>query len=373
MTMKKLLFLLMVLALIVLTAPAAAAEDALGELQSDTQDAIGSLIGSDVTEALQAFGMDSLDPQAVFDVSIDNVTAFFSQSLSSTLRAVGTRFIPFFSALLLIVLVRVLTRDAAAGQGLRLVCVSAVVLFSTAQLEPLVNTVLSAMRIAAMFLHGYIPIYAGLLAFSGVPTSAAVYSGVVFSLSQAVAAFCDGGCVTMIGCYFSLLIAQAFFGDGSTARFVNGMNRALSVLMGLLASVFAATLGVRSALSASLDAASVKSVRFLISNLIPVVGSSISDAYAAVLGSVQLIRGSVAVVGILVLLILMVPPILETVLVYFLLLFSATAAQLLDCDDLAALLRGFGVGVRFLLLAAVLELFAVLIATGIMLSLKGGT
>lgn len=371
--MKRFRVLIAAVLLLFLTAPAAAAEeDALQQVQDDTAQALGALMNDDVSDTLHAFGLDLSDPQTVFDVSTENITAFFTQSLASTLRDVGTRFLPFVSLLLLIALVRVLIRDTSAAQGMRLLCVSAVAIFSVAQMEPLISTLLSAMRVATDFMHGYVPVYTGLLALSGAPTGAAVYSGVVFSLAQGVSAFCDGGCVTMVGCFFALLIANAFSQRMNLSRFVGGVNRALSIVMGLLASVFAAVLGVRSALSGSLDAVSVKSTRFLISSLIPVVGGSISDAYAAVLGSLQLIKGSVAVVGILVLLVLLVPPILETLLVYFLFLLAATAAELLDCADLAALIRGFGVGVRFLLLAAVLQLFAVLIATGIMLSLKGG-
>lgn len=370
--MKRLLLFIMIAATLLLGSFYCRAQETPDDVQTQSQQALFDLLDDETAQTLHAFAGDLFRPDKTFDVSTENITAFFAASLSETLKETGRLFFSLLALLLVFAAAQTLVAGTAAAGGVRVLCTCSVILLCVTRLQPVMNAVLSSMQVALTFMKGYVPIYTGILSLSGVPASATFYSSFVFAFAEILSAFCNHGCVTLLGCFFALLIAFSLSGTVSTARFVGGVNKALSVLLGFAATTFAAVLGVRGVLASSMDAASVKSVRFLLSSLIPVVGSAISDAYSAVLGSIHLIKGSVAVAGILVLLILLVPPLLQTVTLQFGFSLLAVAAELLDCADLAATLRGFGTGMRFLVLLSVFQLFVLLIATGVMLQVKGG-
>ena len=92
---------------------------------------------------------------------------------------------------------------------------------------------------------------------------------------------------------------------------------------------------------------------------------------SVIIGSINLIKGSVAIVGIFVILIINIPVLVET-LIYYL---SFTAMSYLS-DSFSGVrvgetLRGIACAVRILMLLCVFEMFILIISTGIMLSLKG--
>ena len=106
--------------------------------------------------------------------------------------------------------------------------------------------------------------------------------------------------------------------------------------------------------------------------MIPIVGSSISDAYSSFLGSINLIKGSVAVVGILVIIIINVPVIFETLIYYVSLNVLSYVADSVSAKRTGDILKCFSCGMRMLLLVCVFEMFILIISMGVLLSVKSG-
>ena len=102
------------------------------------------------------------------------------------------------------------------------------------------------------------------------------------------------------------------------------------------------------------------------------VGSSISDAYSSFLGSINLIKGSVAVIGILVIVIINIPIILETLAYYVSLNMLSFVAEAVNTKRAGDILRCFSCGMRILMLVSIFEMFILIISTGILLSVKNG-
>jgi stage III sporulation protein AE len=107
--------------------------------------------------------------------------------------------------------------------------------------------------------------------------------------------------------------------------------------------------------------------------MIPVVGSSISDAYSSLIGSINLIKGSVAFVGIIVIVIINLPIVLENLICYISFSMLSYMAESFITSRTADILRLFAGGIRILLLLCLFEMFVIIITVGVMLSVRGGT
>ncbi len=112
---------------------------------------------------------------------------------------------------------------------------------------------------------------------------------------------------------------------------------ALAFLMMLLLAMLASqtTLGARS------DSLMMRSAKFAAGNMIPVVGGSVSELLRTVSAGVGFLRGTVGVCGVLLVLFLLLPTLIELLLLRFVWQLCASLADLLGCDSEKKLLEEF--------------------------------
>ena len=114
-----------------------------------------------------------------------------------------------------------------------------------------------------------------------------------------------------------------------------------------------------------------KTARFLISGAVPVVGGAVSDAYATVKSSFDVIHGSVGTVGVIAMIIIMLPPVME-VLVFRIVMWVGTAiAELFSTEPLVKLMKGIDSGLA--VAQSVLVCYSVIfvLCTGILMKCLG--
>ena len=350
--------------------PVSAAQDGLGEAAKETGDALFSLLDEETAQTVSGFGADTFSPDRVFDVSWDAIRAFFSETLRDTLAGQGRAFALSLALLLLIACLKTLLRGDGADTAFDLLSLCAVTTQTAASLHTFVSAAAAALQTAGTFMQGFIPVYAGLLAFSGHAGAALSYQTLCFALAQGISAFASRLCVPLLGLFFCLAIAFSCSDSVRAPAFLGAVNRGAAILLGLFSGVFTGVLSIRQVLFRAVDSAALKGARFLVSSLIPVVGSAMSDAYSAVLCSIDLIKGSALVFAFLVLLAVHLPVVLTLLLGCLSCGALKTTADLLGEARLAVLYQSFETGIRLLLLLNVFECFLLLITTGLTLQLR---
>ena len=112
---------------------------------------------------------------------------------------------------------------------------------------------------------------------------------------------------------------------------------ALSFVMMLLLAMLAA----QNTLAARSDTLLMRSAKFAVGNMLPVVGGSVSELLRTVSTGVGYLRGTVGICGILLLLYLLLPTLVELLLLRATWQLSASLADLLGCDGQKKLLDEF--------------------------------
>ena len=350
--------------------PVCAAQDALQETADETGDALFSLLDDETAEIVSAFGADGFSPDRVFDVSWDAIRAFFSDTLRDVLQGQGRSFALSLALLLLIACLKSLLRGDGTDAAFDLLSLCAVTTQLAVSMHTFVSAAAAALQTAGTFMQGFIPVYAGLLAFSGHAGAALSYQTLCFALAQGISAFASRLCVPLLGLFFCLAIAFSCSETVRAPAFLSAVNKGAALLLGLFSGVFTGVLSIRQVLFRAADSAALKGARFLVSSLIPVVGSAMSDAYSAVLCSIDLIKGSAVVFAFLVLLAVHLPVVLTLLLSCLSCGALKTAASLFGEGKLSVLYQSFETGVRLLLLLNVFECFLLLITTGLTLQLR---
>ena len=110
-------------------------------------------------------------------------------------------------------------------------------------------------------------------------------------------------------------------------------------LLGLIMFLLSLALSAQSVLVGRVDSLSMRGVKYAVGNLLPVVGGAIAGTLGTVSAGVSLLRGVVGPSGILLILLLLLPTLVELLLLRATLSLAASAAEILSCDGEARLLR----------------------------------
>ncbi|MBO5269574.1 MAG: hypothetical protein J6B77_02230 [Clostridia bacterium] len=209
---------------------------------------------------------------------------------------------------------------------------------------------------------GMIPLSGVLYAMGGNVAGAATGS-MTMSVFLAICE-CVGGKLLFptVGACMALSTVPVF-APGLNVRSVSScIKKTFTFCLGFLMMLLSALLAMRSGLAAKADSVSARTVKYVASSLIPVVGGSIADSLRTVGASVEYLRTTLGIAGILLIVFLLLPVLMNVLLTRLALIFAASAAELLGCDGegrlLSELVSVYGYILAVAVMCAVMFVFA---------------
>ncbi|MBQ3136065.1 MAG: hypothetical protein IJB74_01150 [Clostridia bacterium] len=326
----------------------------------------------EITERLSDFGIASLDSESIFNVSLKSIFSYFKKGLSDYLDNCMSLFTKVLGIIISGGAVSLIVNEKKYKSILNSLLVPVVTLILVEEINLCISSALSLLKVNGNFMLTFVPVYAISIAVSGNPATAVTYNTLVMGLAQALSAVINYGFVDLIGCFFCLAIAFSVNDNINYTRFFGAINRFITFILGLISTTFASVLSVKGIFSAATDSVAAKSIRFAIGSLIPVIGSSISESYSTLVGSIGILKNSVAVLGLIAIVLINLPVITEIAIFNILLNVLSFISEILDCKEVSDLLHAFAGGVKIIGLLIIFEAFILIVSTALMLSLKGG-
>ncbi|MGN1443152.1 MAG: hypothetical protein ACI4XE_04805 [Acutalibacteraceae bacterium] len=347
---------------------ASAYNDFETDFSSETQDSLFSSIDDETEKILSQFGIN--DFSSAYDASFSDIVSYFSTNIKEKANDAVRCFFSLFIVTLLIAVIKAVVIDGESSDAFELLTIAVSSVISINFLYPVIQSIVSVLNVSGNFIKAYIPIFAGIIAASGKPASALTYNTLVLAMAEILSAVCSDYAIHIVGAFIAVSIGFSLGNSISADRISHLFNKATSLVFGFSAGTFASVLTLKGSLSAAVDSTSVKSIRYLISSMIPVVGSSISEAYSSILGSIGLIKGSAAIIGVVSILIINIPALAQGLLYYAAMNILSICGIALDCKKLSGFYGCLSCAMKFLLILTVFEIFLLVISTGLLLSFK---
>ena len=187
------------------------------------------------------------------------------------------------------------------------------------------------------FILALVPVFTGIMGFSGSPALALSWGGVVLAFAETVGAF-FAKYIPALGALGTAACAAA---NLNTQTDLSGLAKllakAVTTVMGLAAGVFAAVLSVKDAIAGAADTVAMKSAKLLVGQGIPIVGGAIADALNSVAAGLGLVRNTVGVFAVAALFLIDLVPVLRLLLWKLVFYFLSAAGALLGQPKAAAL------------------------------------
>ncbi len=212
----------------------------------------------------------------------------------------------------------------STSRGVCIACYSLIIAISVAMLAGIVSAAMDSINTIKAQVEIVTPILVTLTVLSGGGNSAAIYSP--------SALFISGGAVQIVtGIIFPATIAVIVINfisklspDISFSGAAKLIKNILKWIIGITLAVFSLFITVQSTAASLFDGIFFKATKYLVGNSVPVVGNFLSAGVDMVVAAGSLIRSSVGIVGIVLLIIEVGPPIV--MLIAFSIMLKTVAA-----------------------------------------------
>ena len=226
---------------------------------------------------------------------------------------------------------------------------------------------------ASAMMTVYLPVMTGILIFSGHAISSGGYYAAVITVSQVISRLSVTVFTPLLSVFLSLSVCASISSRVRLGGFIEIVSKGFKYGITFMMSVFTAVIGLNGVLSGAADSVANKAARFGLSSFIPLIGSSIAEAYGAIQNSVGILRSGAGVFIIIALLLSFAPLITQSILWSVTLWIARSIGEMLSVTSASSMISALSQFLSALraMLIAVMTVFV--IATSIMMSLGGHT
>lgn len=295
---------------------------------------------SDITdnlprEVLECLPGDIFDPSAATETGV----GFLARAGAKFLKAALDPALKSFSKLLgIVVAASVVNSLRAAVKSDSLIAVFdfisgiCVMLAMFVIVEKMFVLVKNYLLILSGVMDSFIPVMSAMSAAGGNLTAAAVSSGGLIIGLDLIEKLAANGLLPVLQLCFGIAMASGVGGGLKLAEISRLIRNGFSWALGLSAAVISAVMSFQTTIAARADSLSMRAVRFAASNAIPVAGGIAADAVRTVAGSLSLIKSTVGWAGVIIVLLITMPIMIQVILTRLGVAFAETTAGILGLE-----------------------------------------
>ena len=213
---------------------------------------------------------------------------------------------------------------------------------AAAAMYDILESSLTAIGAAANFMLVFIPVLTGISAALGHTLTAAAVNSAILGCTQLFSLLAANFLAPLCGAILGVSTAGAVHPQLKLEKLGELIKKFVMLGLTLVMTVFMGVLSLQTAVSAASDNAAIKAAKFMVSQGVPIIGGTISDAVNTLQSGLGILKSGVGVYGIIAAGVIIVP-VLASLLCYRIAAALAEAlAEMFGLKELTALLKSCG-------------------------------
>lgn len=284
-----------------------------------------------------------------FQQTLDLLTALLLSHLRSSLWRLTRLIAP---AMVWSILRRLTGKGGEAG---RVVCQLWVCIFLTQDLTEHIALCTGAVRRMSEGMQGLFPLLLTMMAAVGGSGGSALMQPAIVASASAMTSLIQQVTIPLATAA-AILTMLCHLGEGiRLQRLAAFTQQCATWTLGVCFTVFIGVLTTRAVTAAALDGVTLRTAKYAVSNLIPVVGGLFADTVDTLVGSGMLVQGALGVTGLILIASFAMAPLCQTLASAMLYRLAAALMQPVSDGPLASCIHDFG---RILMLLFIIQLCA---------------
>lgn len=311
--MKRFVIALFVFLLLPITALAVEEKDYEEYLSGYDLSAFSDELDSDTRAFLSELGFDDFDYNSISSLSLENVLNVLKMIALGKIKSPLEGMLSILVFILLSSLFQSLKSEYDGELGeVYSTCTSLIIsVVLIAEISPAITLCASSIKLAGSFIFAFIPIFCAIVAASGGITTSFATNSMLLMLSQGLSFISANIFMPLINCFLSIGICSSLRAQLNLGRLINALRRGITTAISVVCAVFVSILSIKTNVSARADMLGIRSLRFVINSVVPVIGGSISEGLLSIQGYSSLIKSSVGIVGVAAIVLLFLPCVVE--------------------------------------------------------------
>ena len=240
----------------------------------------------------------------------------------------------------------------------------------TAQMSASITAAATSIKTAGSFIFAFIPVFFAIVVASGGITTSFSTNSMLLMLSQGLSFISANIFMPLINCFLALGICSSLRKELNLDNLVNSLRKGITTLVSVISSLFISILSIKTSVSARADVLGIRSLRFLINSVVPVIGGSVSEGLLSIQSYSSLIKSSVGIIGIIAIALLFLPSIIEILLWRFVLSVSSLFSDVFGDGSVCATLRAFKDTALLINVVLILSMVTTVISFGILIAAR---
>ena len=237
-----------------------------------------------------------------------------------------------------------------------------------AEISPSITLSAASVKIASDFIFAFIPVFFLLVMSSGGITISLSTNTMLLTLAQALSALESNIFIPMINCFLCIGICSGLRNELQLQRVVSSLKRGITTVLSFTSGAFVSVLSFKTAVASRADALGVRSMRFMINSVVPVVGGILSEGLLSIQGYSSLIKSSVGLVGIGAIVLVFLPSIIEVTLWRGALSVALTVCDIFGDKSVSLVLTAFKDTMLLISVVLIISMLTTVISIGILVA-----
>lgn len=234
-----------------------------------------------------------------------------------------------------------------------------------------ISSACTAISVCSDFVFAFIPAFCIIVATSGNTVAAFSTNTLLLSLAQALNFISNSVFLPLSNCFLAIGICSGIRDELNLRSFIANMKKYLITGISVCATVFVSVLSIKTAVASSADAIGLRSVRFAINSVVPVIGGAISEGLLSIQAYSSLIKSSVGIVGIIAVALVFLPSILNVSFWRLFLSLCGVISDIFSDRPVSSVLKAFTDALMIMNVILILSMVTTIISIGILIAAKG--
>lgn len=242
---------------------------------------------------------------------------------------------------------------------------------AAAAMYDLLEGSLTAISAAANFMLVFIPVLTGISAALGHTLTAAAVNSAILGSTQLFSQLAANFLAPFCGAILGVSTAGAVHPQLKLDKLGEAIKKLVVWGLTLVMTIFMGVLSLQTAVSAASDNAAIKAAKFMVSQGVPIVGGTVSDAVNTLQSGIGVLKSSVGVYGIIAVAVIIVPVLAGLICYKAAIIAAQGLAEMFGLKELAALFKSCGAVMTIIIAIVVCVLLINTIAGAIVLCMTG--
>ena len=378
MKIKKILIVIFLIAFILIPVCALAQEEYSEEEYNQTLEQFDlsflEELDEDTYKVLDELGLTDFDYNKIIDFSFSDIADYLKEMIADGVKK------PLYSCgiILLIIILssffqgfRESVNDSEMISLLSTVSALVIAVLLVSQLKYSISSACAAISVCADFIFAFVPAFCIIVATSGNTVTAFSTNTLLLSLAQALNFISENIFLPLSNCFLAIGICSGIRSELNLQQLIFNLKKYLTTAISVCATAFVSILSIKTAVSARADAIGLRSMRFAINSVVPVIGGAISEGLLSIQAYSSLIKSSVGIVGIIAVLTVFFAPVLNVSFWRLFLSLCRTVSDIFNDRSVSSVLKAFEDSLLIMNVILILSMVTTIISIGILIAARG--